>query len=535
MFTFDALDRDFLSAFQQTRTALPQFHSALEQMPELMSSAVSCSASLSVQSSVDALASAWIGLQHLRARLTSNSIFMRASAVSLMAQECILCTCLESLAAHHSQRDFVADNQLSALSSALWSLIDSRTDTRLLLFTYRELNYEVRLSASPRSLRTDFDKQKLVYTACLDRLCEHIGVDDSRMFRLRAWFVWCVVETLGFDALFHVDVWSCWQYPSTRCTSTRVRKEPSLDMLLPLLGHLTDCVGVADRPPSALASLSLAVASPDERQRCFSAVRCLAGSFAQPVRYAPMQPAPVPTQVNKIYRSLAVLAQLIGVYSSLCRAHFTHGRYSGLPYDPHSSTGAVDIQSLSTFSFHGAETHLQPADLALLKKAAENPDMYMPFRVHAPSAKRLRGLFGEEYPAGLVTDVGFRNLVATRYISYNSPFLLSGEQKYVARVEDLLGSFNQEPRRPQAYFLNPKIYGQNRFRFMDRLPDVWNACNWPRGMGRNFMAVWTALAVGEKKYKIPNIGNLLALQICGTGLSRQLDPCSSARRRLLRR
>lgn len=315
MFTFDALDRDFFAAFKQTRTSLNEYLTPLGQMPDLLTSAVSSSASLSVQASIDAVSSAWTGLQHLRARLTSNSIFARASTVTLMANECILCTCLESLVAHHSQRAFTADNELSDLSSALWTLIDSHADVRELTFRHNDVTYEIELSASPRSLRTDFDKQRFVYTTCLDRLCKHSGVDDPRMFRLRAWFVWCVVQTLGYEALFHVDVWISWQYPSTRITSTRIRKEPSLDMLLPLLGHLTDCLSVADRPPSALATLSLAVASPDERQGCLAALRCLAGSFAQPVKFTPTESNAVPTNTDRIYRSLAVLERLIGTHS----------------------------------------------------------------------------------------------------------------------------------------------------------------------------------------------------------------------------
>lgn len=148
----------------------------------------------------------------------------------------------------------------------------------------------------------------------------------------------------------------------------------------------------------------------------------------------------------------------------------------------------------------------------------------MPYRAHAPSAKCLRRLFGAEYPDALISDLGFRNLVATRYISYNSPFLLSGEQKYASCFQDLVDSFNQEPRRSKAYFLNPKIYGKNRFRFLDRLPKVWNASTYPHSLGRSFMAVWRALSLGvdrEKKYKIPNVGCLLALQICGKQLGPQ--------------
>lgn len=163
--------------------------------------------------------------------------------------------------------------------------------------------------------------------------------------------------------------------------------------------------------------------------------------------------------------------------------------------------------------------------------------MYLPYRVHSPSAQRLRGLFGTQYPEVLLTDLGFRNLVATRYMSYNTPFLLSGEQQFATRLEDLMDSINQEPRRPTEHFLNHKIYGQNRSRFLDRLPDVWNSTTWPSELGRNFLAVWKALYFGvgksDKKYKIRNAGQLLALQICGMTVSFSSYRTLTHNRRLL--
>lgn len=318
MFTFDALDRDFFAAFQQTRTALPSYLSSLDALPDMLARAVTSSASQSVQACMGAVAQAWTGLQHLRARLATNSLFLRTSAVTLMAHEFILCTCLETLATHNlTHRIEIQDNHLSALTSALWGLIDSRADTREVTFKHNALTYTVQLCASPQSLKTEFDKQRLVYIACLDRLFDHIGIQvvDTRQFRLRAWLVGCVVETLGFDALFHAEVWLGWQFPSTRCTPTRLRKEPSLDLLLPLLGHLGKCFSVADRPPSALATLALAISPPLERERCLVATRWITNSFS-PVTWTPLEPAPASTQAPRIYRSLAVLALLIGVNPS---------------------------------------------------------------------------------------------------------------------------------------------------------------------------------------------------------------------------
>lgn len=191
----------------------------------------------------------------------------------------------------------------------------------------------------------------------------------------------------------------------------------------------------------------------------------------------------------------------------------------GLPYD--SKHAAVDVSAINSFLCHGVEQPLLPADRSLLLKAAENTDKYMPYRVHAPSAQRIRALFEGQDPNVLLTNVGFRNLVAARYLSYNAEFLLSGEQQFAPDLQSLQAYIEKEPKRPKEYFLNHGIYGNNRNRFLDRVPEVWKRSFWPSEMGRDFMAVWRALAKGvvkgndRKKYKIPLVGHLLSLQICG--------------------
>ena len=180
----------------------------------------------------------------------------------------------------------------------------------------------------------------------------------------------------------------------------------------------------------------------------------------------------------------------------------------------------MDVSQLQTFVYNGSRIPLEAADRALLHKASENPDMYLPYRYHAPSAQRLRELFHGQGTEVLRTDLGLKNLVITRYMSYNAPFLLSGEQKFANSLDDLLRSISMQPLRPPRYFLNPRIYGQNRFRFVDRVPAVWEGSRWPVQLGRDFITMWRTLAFGinktDKTYKIPNIGNLLSLQICGT-------------------
>lgn len=317
LFTFDSLDQDFFGAFTQTRTALSDYMAPLEQLPDTLSNAVSSSASLHVQATLDAASNAWAGLHHLRARLTNNNIFLRASAVTLMANEAVLSACIESLAAYHSVRDLEGDTYLSALNRALWSAIDMKTDTRVIAFTHAGNNFSIPLSASPRSLRSDFERQRLVYTAGIDLLCERIGVADSRLLRLRSWVVWCVVGTTGFDALYHKNVWLAWQYPHTRCTDTRMRKEPSLDGLLPLLGHLSDQVHIPDRSPSALACLAVAVCTPDERARVLSVSRWFSPAIVRTAKCSPAIMPSIPARTSVVYRSLAVLDRLIGVNVSI--------------------------------------------------------------------------------------------------------------------------------------------------------------------------------------------------------------------------
>lgn len=191
----------------------------------------------------------------------------------------------------------------------------------------------------------------------------------------------------------------------------------------------------------------------------------------------------------------------------------------GLPCQ--EASAAHDVSAITTFRMHGKDHSLLPADLALLKFAAENSDYYMPFKAFAPSALRMRELFQDQRPNAMTTTPGFRNVVMTRYLSYNTPFLLSGEQKYARQLTDITSAFTQQPLRDTDYFLNNNFYGANFSRFIDRVPATWNSCEWPAALGRDFMAMWRAVSVGvdskqTKRYKVMNAGYLLALQICGT-------------------
>ena len=116
-----------------------------------------------------------------------------------------------------------------------------------------------------------------------------------------------------------------------------------------------------------------------------------------------------------------------------------------LPHD--RATASHDVRAVDTFFLHGKKTPLLPADKALLTQAATNSDLYMPFKARAPSAAAMRRLFVDSGIETMVTQIGFRNVVATRYITYNSPFLLSGEQTFAKSVQDLTAAFEKMPRR----------------------------------------------------------------------------------------
>ena len=124
--------------------------------------------------------------------------------------------------------------------------------------------------------------------------------------------VWAVVHTLGFNALYHDDVWTLWQHPLTRVAHTRVSGDPSLDLLLPFLGNICNQLNIAHRPPSALATLSLAACTSDDRLRALDVASWFCSSAAQAIVCKPVVSDAIPSKCAKVYRSLAILDTLIG-------------------------------------------------------------------------------------------------------------------------------------------------------------------------------------------------------------------------------
>ncbi|VDB96799.1 unnamed protein product [Peniophora sp. CBMAI 1063] len=499
LFSGDALDTDFVSAYYESATLLPMQVDALDHLPSYMASALLLGVPFEAQASLTAATSAWRGLDSLRAQVAKDSLLDRAAAATLMAYEALLCISLESLATSYCRRDMsTGDSQLLGVSSSLWSKISQKRDVDPATFILDGRSYTVHAPMSSRSVQSDFARQRIVYRMLFDLLAARIGVLDSCAFRLRSWFVWAIIDILGFEGLFHAPVYSAWEFPYARLLPARSTKDPTLDFLLPLVGHLSQCHDVVDKPLAALMTLSLAVCTKEERDRALDAARLAATFTRDAVGFQVRPPIVYPPQIAQVHRSLAVLSALIGL--------------------PHDDNGAVDITGIGSVTLDGQEVPLRPEDATLLGAAAQNLDKYLPFRYHAPSAKALRGLVAPPRMPSMCTDLGLKNVVAIRYISYNAPFLLSGEQQFANRVQDLVDAFERTPIRPKKYFLVDNIYGQNRSRSLDRLPSVWDRCRWPRELGRDFFSVWRAFAFGvdkAQKYKIPNVGPLLSLQICG--------------------
>lgn len=317
MFSVNALNDDFWLAYRQSTTILPDYAHSLEKLPAFVAQAVSSSSSLEVEGSLLAVASAWQGLDGIRTRLAKDNIFERASTVVLMAYEALLCGCIESLATAYCRLGVVGDSQLSALSATLWDRMSTGSGDGRFNYTLNGRSHTIDLPVTSRSLRSDFDRQRAVYRVLFDIMANRVGVTDSGAFRLRAWIVLAVVDVLGFDALYHSMVWSSWQYPFTRILNSRSTKDPTLDVLLPFVGRLG--ASNLDPPVSALATLSLAVCTPEDRARALDAAQLTVSFFQHAVKFRTRSTNAAPPETAVVYRSLAVMDRLIGKEYTLDR------------------------------------------------------------------------------------------------------------------------------------------------------------------------------------------------------------------------
>ena len=324
MFTFQALEEDFFSVFKQTSAAQMSSRQTPEQLCTSMTEATTARSTISLDSILLKISTAWSDLDVLRKRVSSSSISIRAPAVTLMANEAILWSTMESIAAAFSPRALQVTQQqlpLGKISNYLWSMVDSRITTSevdvsaLSSSSGPPFTRTLRIPASHRNARTEFERQRLVYSGILSFLASEVGVQDHRAPRISAWLVWAVIEILGFDALYHVDVWRAWQYPEARCMSTRLwTKEPTLDVLIHLLGHLRAPSALHCRPASVLAGYSLQTCTDVEEQRALDSERLFETTAQDALRWELVAPPVVqPLAGTKIYRALALASELIGM------------------------------------------------------------------------------------------------------------------------------------------------------------------------------------------------------------------------------
>lgn len=177
------------------------------------------------------------------------------------------------------------------------------------------------------------------------------------------------------------------------------------------------------------------------------------------------------------------------------------------------------MTAITSFIWEGDRVNISAEDAHFLRAVASNQDVHLPFRAHRPSVKALLSLFSGHPSTAWTTSTGFKNAVITRFISFNSPFLLSGAQKYANSVQDLSVAFSAS-QHEEKYFVSAQtaqIQGHNVYRRTANAPVVWDSCVFP-SIGRNFKTFWTALYEGigiDHQYKLKYVGAPLALQIAG--------------------
>ncbi|VDB96828.1 unnamed protein product [Peniophora sp. CBMAI 1063] len=504
-----AVESDFIDVFLQTNpgqaTRRPKKSWSLEKSVD---ASAFFDPSQTLKTSLDGLSAAWTDLQIMRSGLSASGIAMRSSAVALMAMEAIVWAKLESLAALFSQKQMIGSEGCSGLgviSAHLWDMVDSRVTTREIdiapLLSASTAHHVILEVPAARTARSDFERQRQVYAGLLGFLGDFLGVQDPRDARLRAWLVWLVVDVWGFDALYHVCVWNAWRFPQTRCIVGRLAtKQPSLDDMLPLVGLISKAKSSPDHPLSALATLSLEASVFDNKARVMHVAKMFDSIMGKAYRWKTSSNDSVwdPPDGEAILRSLYLSGLLVG-----------------LPFDERARS---DVEGIKSLVWKGRRQNLESADKEFLLAASQNQDMYLPFKELQPSAQCMRSLFSGQEKDVMLTDLGFKNAVVTRFLSYNAPFLLSGKQSFFTSLEDLLRSVESEAGRGEEYFVSGRIYGRNLYRHPKNAQAVWDSCTFPSSAGRSFKRFWALLHEGvgpQHEFKVRFVGPLLALHIAG--------------------
>lgn len=531
-FSEDAFRADIQDAYVQHRQALekPRVSASLD-MGSSVRVALQALSALPGDASIDVLGDAWRSISALRGRISERGISRRNMFVAIMANDAVLWARVESLAAIYSQASLPESTQgtsLAQVGSILWTMVRNgecaRTvDGSIFHPTARGRVVTLTLSYGTRQPQTAFERQRIVYSSMLVIIAELVGVTDAPIVRLRCWLVWAVVSVVGYDGLYHADVWHAWQRPHTRCLSPRAsRMQPTLHLLLPFVLMVCAQRGPSLYPVGLLAKLAEASGDVEEFARA-SEPRAFFGTaskfYEAPVGRSHDITAPAGAHV--MVQVLAVLSNLIGQAAVLKGALIVTEHISGKPCDNHGR-----CLQLPMITSHGHIGEMADKRRDMLAKAGSHCDMFLPFRTFAPSSLRLIELF-QRQPAGTMASTnGLRNVALARVITFGSPFLLSGNQSFCATFDDWLDGVERArggfgPGLTDAgYFVCDRIYGRNTGRSLDIAESVWNACEWPADVGasRVFMDFWKALHSGigpSRRYKIPHVGMSLALLIAG--------------------
>ncbi|KZV66499.1 hypothetical protein PENSPDRAFT_688970 [Peniophora sp. CONT] len=467
-------------------------------------------------SSLETLTTAWKSISRLRAQTSEIAISRRSVLVAIMSHDAAIWARVESLAAIYSQPvlpAFANHGSLAHVNMIFWSMVRAgecaRTvDAAVIYPGAHGQHIELSLSPGQRAAHSTFERQRIVYLSLLALIAKLVGIDNTVVVRLRSWLVWAVVDVMGYDGLYHANVWKAWQRPHQKCLPRRLSTDPTLHSLVPCILAAYQQEGPSTYPLSLLSGLASAAGAEGDYMRANSSRAIFeSASFPSlaPVSDGGGHSSVVPEAAHVTLRVLAILSNLIGARFN------SRGR-------------CQDV--FSRFTMDGKANDLTSSDKALLEKAGSHGDLYLSFRAFTPSYLRVMALFNERSAGQMTSTLGLRNVALSRIITFGSPFLLSGKQNFCSTLEawfeGVEAGRNSLPsgQSESSFFVYDRVYGRNAGRTLDIAEDIWSACEWPEAIAasRGFKAFWQALHSGvgpSHRFKIPQVGSLLALLIAG--------------------
>ncbi|VDB90193.1 unnamed protein product [Peniophora sp. CBMAI 1063] len=521
IFSEGGLLRDIWESYSQNRDACEE---SVPGSPKAMGASVasalkSMSSGPNTSSPIDmtcisALSEAWTSVQRAWGRASEADISRRCVLVAIMSHSAALWARMETMATHLSRPGLGQSGlqgPLVEVAAVLWNMVRngeiSRTvDASRIHGRAQDKQIVLSLSYGRRSPSSTLERQQIVYSSLLTTIAELVGVRDTPTARLSSWLIWAVLGISGFDGLYHVEVWRAWQRPRTRCMARRQMSQPTLESLLPYVLGVYERAVLSTYPGSLLVELADGAGEEGEVEQA-RAVRSFMEGASRPTcsatQPAGVLPVDVPSRAGVARQVLFLLANLIGAHIN------DFGQCS---------------DTFDNFEISGVATAVTSAERALLEKAASHVDLYLPFRAFGPSYLRMLALFHGHPTDVMPSTTGLRNVALTRVITFGSGFLLSGRQSLCLSLTEWLNGVEVAKQSPQAkqasFFVCDRVYGQNFNRSLDEAAPIWAACEWPEEIARSrhFVTFWRALhhGVGKtRRYKVPNVGPLIALLIAG--------------------